>query len=208
MTIHTLTTHFINQLRPRLRYEPQRYWNSRIDPNNDVGRSPVIVNRHVSYIRSHLNGPGPFLEYGPGVGRTIHAYPSGTHVHTLDISRIYGDALRQRAVDAGIALHERHAEDPTAPFPYADKQFATAVTSQVLLHVPPSSIRHVIRELLRVSECVVVISSYTHARATNYGSAYCFNHDYLTLFSEEGCCLDSLRSENGTLYFLARQAPC
>jgi hypothetical protein len=67
--------------------------------------------------------------------------------------------------------------------PYPDRAFDLVLSVDVLLHIPPADIGHVLAEHVRVSRqwlyIITVGLVYTPIKAT-----YCFWHDYLKLFGE------------------------
>lgn len=188
-------------------YSPIVYWNTRQNPNSATGESLDAVAADVAYIRNSLGSTQSVLELGPGVGRTFPAYSPGTRIVTLDIARIYQDQLASAAQGHNLELVSHHLKNPDDRFPFEDGAFRKGVTSQVLLHVPPETIRHTLGEFTRVCKEVIVITRYAHGCSTRsqFGAGHVFNHDYFSLVSELGCSLHHLVKHENKIFFIIRR---
>lgn len=188
-------------------YDPVAYWNSRRNPNSRKGESSDAVAADVSYIRHALGNGSRILELGPGVGRTFAAYQPGARIVTLDIAQSYQDRLASAALANKLELDSHYLDNPDGAFPFKDEAFDKGVASQVLLHVPPKTIRHTLSELARVCREVIVITRYSHGRATRsrFNAGHVFNHDYFSLLSSLGCSLHDLIKRDNKLYFIFRR---
>lgn len=196
----------LRRLLCQLRYTPVHYWNTRRDPNNAEGREFEVIQRHIDFIKRHLPNSGPFLEFGPGVGRTFPAYKPASRVDSLDLSRLYQDALQQKASSCGVHLSQHFLNDAHSPFPFPDNTFTCAVVCQVLLHITPDSIVHVLSELMRVARKAIIITAAKTTARFALRSRHCFSHDYLSLFSDAGAVLHNARRVESTLFFTAEKA--
>lgn len=186
------------------KYDPVQYWNNRVNPNNAEGVSHAVQRKHIEHIRKFVRGHGPFLEYGPGIGRTLEAYEEGAKVCTIDISSRYAKEFTNNAAARGIRLGEQHVLAPLDCFPFERDSFSVAVASQVFLHVPPQQLAVVIKELLRVAEKTVVISAYRHNALARGRARHCFNHDYLRVVTDGGGVVDNCNVCDETIYFTMR----
>lgn len=162
-------------------YDPYRYWNARKDPNRPGAAPDWLIAR----IAGFVEGAETVFELGPGVGRTFEAYRAGQHIVTLDLSRLYGPAVQQRAADRGLTVSQHYLESVEAGFPFPDAAFDTGICVQVLMHVPPRHVGHTLGELARICRRTLVVSSLNPAWEGRV--AHCFNHDYEALCRQAGC---------------------
>ena len=71
---------------------------------------------------------------------------------------------------------------------FNDEKFDLVITSNVLLHIPPESIKEAISELVRVSKNYILCIEYFEKNKSKK-SEHCFLHDYQSLFLDEGVIL-------------------
>ena len=188
------------------KYDPVSYWGGRANPNSPEGESQKRVDFDVGYISQAIGDVAEsVLELGPGVGRTFKAYyKSNIRVTTLDISRKYADDLLLASQKQGIELEQFYLDTGDSVFPFENNAFPVGVASQVLLHIPPVSIRHSLSELIRVCEKVVVITAYAHGKPTKIDH-HVFNHDYFSLCTELGCSMHNVVMNEGRICFTIRK---
>jgi SAM-dependent methyltransferase len=93
-------------------------------------------------------GAPSVLDVGCGSGRlTVELARRGASVTGIDVSDARLAAARTRAEEAGVAARFLHA-DMTAPLPFADAEFAAAVSRLALMIAPDPAA--VLREVARV----------------------------------------------------------
>lgn len=182
------------------RYEPYKYWNNRKDPNNKEGRTLGFLETHIDFIKKHTAGYKTVFELGPGVGRTFGAYEKGMKIKSLDLSKSYQNTIYNEAKKRGLKLDQHFLSNVDDDFPFIDNEFPVGVISQVLLHIPPKYIYHTIKECLRICDRLVIITAYRHGEKTSNNS-HCFNHDYVSIFSDLGCLISNLKTENNQVLF-------
>lgn len=171
------------------KYDPIEYWNARPHPNTRT--NPGVRDNHARYLSKHLAEADEILEIGPGVGRLFGLYSHLKAVHTVDISRLYKERLRQAAKDNDVTLVDHYLDDPKSDLPFSAGQFSKGIASFVFLHVPFENIRHTMSEMARTCAEVVIISGvdekWPKTEAEKKPSSHCFNHDYEKICAEIGC---------------------
>jgi hypothetical protein len=194
-------------MKPGSLYEPIKYWAERENPNNPAGETAERVAADCAYLRKMVGGEKQIFELGPGIGRTLSAYNSGTSLTSLDISRNYSERLDKVAAQQGILLHQNYIEETHAPFPFKDDEFPIGVCFQVFIHQPPEIFTHSFSEFVRVSK-KVIISVGIHR---NLGieepkrRPHVFAHDYLAAAHANRCEINNLILRDGCMYFTARK---
>lgn len=192
----------LSSLHSRL-YSPKRYWSSRKDPNNAKGKADDIVAVDQSYIHNYVKEASSVLELGPGTGRTFGAYSPGQGIWALEITDRYRGTLERNARNNQLGLHFYELNKSDSDFPFNDKAFRVGVAAQVLMHVPPETVKHTVSELIRTCERVIVIATYTHGVSTRGPIAkQVFNHPYFELVSGLGCYMNHVFWQDGRLYFV------
>ena len=181
-------------------YEEWTYWNKRQDPNVAAGWDPDFLKSSIDYIRRHTENCDSVLELGPGVGRTLDAYSKECDIRAYDISQLYREKLLAKVQTLGLKLQLDLAQVPGEDLPYGDRQFEAGVASQVFLHQRPQNIEHMMREMIRVCEKVVVITG-GYGRAPRRAD-HVFGHDYPTLCARLGCEMHHVRAQPPQLFFV------
>jgi SAM-dependent methyltransferase len=99
-------------------------------------------------ILSALSGAPSVLDVGCGSGRlAVELADLGAAVTGIDVSEARVAAARERAARAGVDVRFMHA-DMTEPLPFADAEFAAAVSRLALMIAPDPAA--VLREIARV----------------------------------------------------------
>jgi len=160
-------------------YDEITYWNARKDPNSPaVG---AFNDRHLFYIKTHLDGCSSVLDFGPGVGRTFPAYVKIKKLFCFDITDKHTKKLALLSDNYNFDFDFK-VSDKVGETGFEDNLFDAVVVSQVLLHQRPSNIEGVMSELLRVSRKVIVITWRDNSKPDSATSGeHCFNHNYLKI---------------------------
>lgn len=186
-----------------IKYNPITYWNKRENPNNKEGENPARIKFDVDYISRHTRNENKILELGPGIGRTISAYNESQNITTLDISHKYSTQLTHAIERSGLSVEQKYLTDLDCDFEEADGAYEVGVCCQVLLHIPPQSIAHMLSEMIRVCSKIVIITSYKHGTPViSSRLTHVFNHDYITLCTELGCVMNDVIMNDGRICFV------
>lgn len=179
-------------------YDERSYWGKRQDPNAKEGWEEQHLAMTVNYIREQSKGANTVLEIGPGVGRTLDAHSTGRKITGYDISDLYKDRVCARAKELGLDFSLDIAVEGAERFPYTDGQFDVGVSSQVFLHQKPENIKHMMSEMARVCQKVVVVTGGYRFK----GAAHVFDHDYPALATELGCEMNHVRAWTPHILFV------
>lgn len=179
-------------------YDERSYWGKREDPNAKEGWEEQHLAMTVNYLREHTEGAKSVLEIGPGVGRTLDAHSSDRKITGFDISNMYRERVCARAAELGLDFTLDIAEEGVDAFPYTDQQFDVGVSSQVFLHQKPENIKHMMSEMIRVCQKVVVVTGGYRFK----GAAHVFDHDYPALATELGCEMNHVRAWTPHILFV------
>ena len=179
-------------------YDEAGYWNARENPN-----SPESKELDVKYLKKHLVDANFALDFGPGVGRTFDAYEKQTAICGYDITSRYFELARQRAEELGLCyvpIFVRKIE----PIKFPKKFFDAAVCCEVLLHQRPENIEFIMKDLLRVSSKVIVVT-YQNLDAefdTEGSFNHCYNHDYRGICERNGWKMKHVKQTSNQLFFV------
>ena len=162
-------------------YDEVKYWNSRKNPNSASEKS---TKKHISFIRKYIQDNKYILDFGPGVGRTFSAYENlNVKVEGYDISNKYAKQVMLKSKSLNMDFNLTIGNE-IKDLPYEDNTFDCSVAISVLIHQKPNHIISVMKELVRVSKRVIVVSWYEPVRSfANLNkivnsNEYCFNYDY------------------------------
>lgn len=159
-------------------YDEYDYWNTRLHPSS---RDVEYIDANLEYISKCVLGAERLLDFGPGVGRTFSAYQGVSYVEGYDISTVYKERAIERASKLELTfVHTINTSGDPTYIPYDDKWFDVVVASNTLLHQKPENIVSIMKELIRISKKVVVITA-----AGFSGTPHCFYHDYLKICLEQ-----------------------
>jgi len=181
-------------------YDEYKYWSTRLYPTS---RDAEYIDANLEYISKCVLGAERLLDFGPGIGRTFSAYQGVGYVEGYDISTIYKERAIERASKLGLTfvLTINTSGDPTY-IPYDDKWFDVVIASDTLLHQKPENIVFIMKELIRISKKVVVIT------ATGISSSpHCFYHDYLEICRAQKWTMHTIEYFKEQIFFCyAREA--
>ena len=172
-------------------YDPKRFWDEWSDR---FARQPYQQELHESnrWLLERLPEvhPTEVLEVGCGFGRNLKMLQEASdlpcRLYGLDISlELLRKAHREFALDVPLLCGD------VTRLPLADAAFETVVTHGVLMHVPPKTVRHAVRELVRVTGrtlwCIEEQVRIPNLRGRSFSiNDYTFAHDYPVLFREVG----------------------
>ena len=178
-------------------YDEVKYWNTRKNPN-----SPGSEETDVAYLRKHLEDSEIIvLDFGPGVGRTFDAY-DGQMVCGYDITRQYATQVWKRAFNAGIFYFPVFAKE-IGELPFLGKFFDVAVCCEVLHHQRPENIEFIMKDLLRVSNKVIVVAYHDPGVAFDKETthSHCYNHDYKGICERNGWAMTDVLQSDNQLFF-------
>lgn len=143
-------------------HENYKYWQT-----EGVGWYEEYINRkkHIPYFHfqeifiseiASRNSPVKVLEYGCGVGRHLKNLVDipGVTANGYDQSPTMVSEMLNWTSQEWVDEHVRIG-GPVSKLPYEDGFFDIVYTSEVLVHVCPEDVPHILKELLRVSQGVV-----------------------------------------------------
>jgi ubiquinone/menaquinone biosynthesis C-methylase UbiE len=158
-----------------------------------------MKNLHVNFIKDNISDCQKICDLGPGTGRLVESY-AGKDVTFMDIhegfrSRLY-ESCKRNNVSYSFKLIEHLSN-----LPYGDNSFDAIVLSLVLLHVPHKDIEGVIREVLRVTDRLIVIDVCPDYRTS---ALHVFTHDFYELARKNGCGINVVLQdiENSLVLFI------
>jgi len=183
-------------------YNEIQYWNKRKNPNSKEGSCNLPVS-FLCYIKKHLEGCNYVLEFGPGVGRVFAAYGSLKQIECFDITNRHLATLTSAARNYNFKMNFTLGHE-VGVTPYKNKEFDATVVCQVLLHQKPQNINRVMKELLRISNKVIVVSWRENGKPIGSGG-YCFNYDYLKICNDVGWQTFDVRYDSKHIYFVYAQ---
>jgi len=170
-------------------YDEVSYWGKR---EHVTSSDEIYFNPNYGFIESQINHWDNVLDLGVGEGRLLSAMKKAHSLTLCDISPLNGEIVMSKALELGVPARYILL-DKIHPIPFSDKEFDVAVASQVLLHQRPCNILPVMKELARVADRVVCISSYEEGWFFDEpgGPIHderrgCFNYDYNKIVKENG----------------------
>lgn len=177
-------------------YDEVRYWNARKNPNSsDPSRADH------DYLMKQLKGTVSVLDFGPGVGRTFDVY-NGQVVCGYDITAQYEKRATERADLLGVEYIPISVEE-NEHLPFSHKVFDAAVCCEVLHHQRPEYIESIMRDLLRVSEKVIVVAAHDPDVAFDkrINQNHCYNHDYRGICERNVWLMTETKQTENQLFF-------
>lgn len=195
-------------------YNEIEYWNKRQYPNNPnlggkISQKLVDENteRHINYVRKHVDGLNRILVLGPGIGRVFPAYNRVKFVEGFDISSLYKDRVIKegKRYDFEFTLT---IKKQVGLLPYKEKEFDASIAVMVLLHQRPVNIVKVMSELIRVSKKAIIISF--HRKGKRFDdpdielkkSTHCYNYSYLDICKVQGWVVEDVIFTLNGIYFV------
>lgn len=177
----------------------------------------AVTREHRAVITEMLNEVQAerFIEVGCGSGRLFDLYLQFPHVVGVDMSWSMLDnskAVKERLEFRQMNLVRASATD----LPFASESFDCALTSEVLLHIPPQKVAAALDEIMRVSRYAIFLEFYTPAYE-DFGklrekrkelASWNFLHAYPSLFKELQLRVIrqvELRSTPQTCYLVTRE---
>lgn len=162
-------------------YNIVEYWNERNDPcsKSIAELTPV----HTKYLSKHIIGCDKILDFGPGYGRLFSIYEN-KDITAIDVTEQHKENLIKEAAKQNNKLTFICNKTKVNKIEFEDKHFDVAVVSEVLLHQPPQEIISLMKELLRVSKKVIIITymnvkeKYENINNKVFDRRYCFNYNY------------------------------
>lgn len=154
----------------------------------------IYMNTFVNIVRDY--SPRSILEAGVGYGRVIRflrdklsfiEYYAGSDISSSQI---------QTARDLELVLQNNYKKihyivADTCKLPYANNKFDLVYTYGSLMHIPPSSVKDAIRELLRVTKKhLMICEANSEERAKKAKISYA--HPYIKLTQNCGATLENL----------------
>lgn len=169
-------------------YNVVEYWNERDNPcSNTIDK---LTNAHTNYLKQHVKGCKYVMDFGSGYGRLFSIYENGTNVTGVDVTEQYLVDLMENSLKNGINFSFLHKPDIMSEFHFPDKFFDAVVASEVLFHQTPTTVEFMMKELLRVSKKVIVITymnkkeKYDKLKGNFDKSRYCFNYNYYNIMKK------------------------
>lgn len=162
------------------KYNEIKYWNNRKKPTSCL---PDYTKKHIEYLKSQLKDCKNIIDVGAGVGRLFEAYSDLKMVQACDISLLYKYPITEKSKNYNFNFNWTHIIN-IKKLPFDNKQFDCTVSSEVLLHQRPENIVDIMKELLRVSNKVIVITwmenniKFDNDNKNYNPEQYCFNYDY------------------------------
>jgi len=159
-------------------YNKIKYWNSRVDENNDFCRT--ITGLHVDKVKPFISPNSKILEYGPGTGRMIDVYSEQNEINFYDISDMYKTRLIENCEKKNLSV-DNHIIDKSGNIKtnFNDNEFDVVCAFEVLIHSPEHEIELLINELSRIGKKVIIITWYDGGKKLS--SDYCWTRDYKNL---------------------------
>ena len=175
-------------------FNEYKYWNTRLHPTS---QDDEYTDTHLKYISKHILGAERLLDFGPGIGRTLSAYKGIGYVEGYDVSTRYKKYALKRASELGLPfIYTINTSGDLTYIPYEDKWFDVVVACTVLLHQKPENIIFVMKELIRISKKVIVI---TWMGVTT--ASYSFSHDYFEICKEQGWIMSNIKYFKSQIFF-------
>lgn len=178
------------------RYEPVRFWEERGKTYPEKLEDPnfkIVDVEHREVIGEMLNEIPikSFIEVGCGSGRLLDLYLPFTFVVCIDMS----SSMLHHARTAGRRLRLEHVDflrGSATSLPLESDSFDCALTSEVLLHIPPRLISSAMKEISRVSRFSIFLEFYSSVyenpqrmrEKRKQLASWNFLHDYPKLFEE------------------------
>jgi len=163
-------------------YNIVEYWNQRENPcSKSIGDLTSI---HKNYLQSQVFGCNKIMDFGPGYGRMFSAYSGVSEVVGVDVTEQHKEDLYKEAEKHKFKFELLCKKDNFDKLNFPDKYFDAVVTSEVLFHQTPNTVVNIMKELIRISQKVIVISymnlkeSYDKLNNNFEKNRYCFNYDY------------------------------
>jgi len=189
-------------------YSEFDYWNRRSYPT-DPNMTEDTIKRHIGYIKENVFKAKKVFDFGPGIGRTFEAYENIPYVEGCDISRLYGDQAKAKAVEVGFEFKLVHLDlVEIGRLPYKKNEFDVGVASEVLLHQRPQHILLIMSELVRVCKKVIVVSwceeriDFDIPGKLKSGPNHCFHYNYLDICKKQGWEIFDIRYVERQIYFV------
>jgi FkbM family methyltransferase len=163
-------------------YNIVEYWNKRDNPCST--KIDEITMNHINFLKTNITGCKTVMDFGPGYGRLFEVYKNVDKVVCVDVTEKHKEKLNKQSKKYCFDFEFLCKTDILSKFKYKDKHFDAVVTSEVLFHQTPNVIEKIMKELLRISQKVVVITLMNlNKNFDSYGSykpsnKYCFNYDY------------------------------
>ncbi|MFH1482488.1 MAG: class I SAM-dependent methyltransferase [Patescibacteria group bacterium] len=185
------------------KYNEIKYWNNRKKPTSC---SPDYTQTHINYLREQLKNCDNIIDVGSGIGRLFPAYSNLKLVQACDISLLYKDLIIDKSKNYNFEFNWTHLTS-IKKLPFEDKQFDCTISSEVLLHQRPEHIIDIMKELLRVSNKVIVITWMEinvplDNNNKNYNpEKYCFNYNYKKLCDENSWLLKNFKRYKRQIMF-------
>lgn len=187
-------------------YDVVKYWNERGNPcSNSIDE---LTNDHLAFLKYNVKGCKNVLDFGPGYGRLFSAYEAGTNIVGVDVTEQYKEKLQHNAQEQNVNFELICKQDVLKPFDFDDKYFDAVVTSEVLFHQTPNTIRQIMLELNRVAKKVIVISymnlkeKYDALNGEFDKSRYCFNYNYYKIAAKNNLLIYNEKRLRNQLMFV------
>jgi ubiquinone/menaquinone biosynthesis C-methylase UbiE len=162
-----------------MKYREIDFWRKKKWPNARVPQSQ-LEKYSLKYLREFVGKAKTILDFGPGVGRMFPAFKDAHTVEGFDISGKWRNELARAAKHYKFKFNLT-VSDKIGVLPYQDKSFDVAVAMAVFLHQRPAHIEKIMRELIRVSNKVIV-GTYMH-KGKDFSTVGTdkskYNHDYI-----------------------------
>jgi len=163
-------------------YDVVKYWNERDNPcSKSIDNLTAI---HKNYLRSQVFGCDKIMDFGPGYGRMFSAYSGVSEVIGVDVTKQHKEALYKEAKNQNFKFKLICKKENFDKLDFPDKHFDAVVTSEVLFHQTPNIVVSIMKELIRISQKVIVISymslkePYDKLNTDFEKNRYCFNYNY------------------------------
>lgn len=146
-------------------YKPLEFWEKRGESYPEKMKDKnfrAVTREHRAVVTEMLNEVQAerFIEVGCGSGRLFDLYLRFPHVVGVDMSWSMLDnskAVKERLEFRQMNLVRASATD----LPFASESFDCALTSEVLLHIPPQKVASALDEIMRVSRYAIFLEFYT-----------------------------------------------
>jgi len=190
-------------------YTEMDYWNRRGSPNGRFmnKKKEEATKKHIAYVKKYVGNVLKALDFGCGVGRIFPGYNGVVDVVGYDISSLYVDQITEKAKE--FNFHFKHVVgNEVDNLPFNTSEFQITVAVSVLLHQTPKNIVSIMRELIRVSDMVIVVSwqdlkkPFAVPGDEEKKFTYCFNYDYKKICEDEGWWMEGVVIEGNQIYFI------
>jgi len=163
-----------------MNYDKIKYWNERIDKNNNFCRS--ITNHHIEIVNPHIEPGIKILEYGPDTGRMLELYGSQKSINFYDISSMYSSKLKDNCNLINLPI-DTYTIDKSGNIKtnFDDDEFDLVCAFEVLLHSPDNEIEVLINELSRIGKEVIIVTWYE--KGLTKSSNHCWTRDYKNILT-------------------------